>query len=144
MAPQKKRTGSGVTALEVGAALAAAGAAAAGYYFYGDKQAKKHRQAATKWARGMKADVLAEAKKLKSLDRAAMVAIVNRATEAYQGARNVDKQDLKAAAAELKKNWRRIEEEIRGVVAKKPAAKKASPKKSAPKKTVKKTAKKSA
>lgn len=142
MASTNKRGGKGVSALEVGAALAAAGAAAAGYYFYGDKDAKKHRQAATKWARGMKADVVAEAKKLKKLDRAAMVSIVNQASQAYQEAKNVDKNDLKAAAAELKKNWRKIEDEIRGAVAKVPAAKKLMTKKAAPKKAAKKPAKK--
>lgn len=142
MASDKKRSGQrpGTLALEVGAALAAAGAAAAGYYFYGDKNAKKHRQAATKWARSMKADVVAEAKKLKKLDRAAMIAVVNKATQAYQQAKNVDKDDLKAAAAELKKNWRMVEAEIRNAVAKKPAPKKAAPKKAGKKAVKKKSA----
>jgi uncharacterized protein HemX len=132
----KKKVSSTRTALEVGAALAAAGAAAATYYFYGDKSAKKHRQAATKWAKGIKADVLNEASKLKKLDRAAVTAIVNQATEAYQQIKTIDKKDLKTAAAELKKNWRMVEAEIRGLTTKKVAPKKVA--KKAVKKTVKK------
>lgn len=143
MAPAKK-SGTAKTALEMGAAaLAVAAAAGATYYFYGDQQAKKHRQAAAKWAKGLKADVLTEAKKLKQVDRAAMTAIVNKAAQAYRGARNLDANDLKAAAAELKKNWRKIEAEIRGVTGAKkaPAApKKTAPKKAAPKKAAKKSA----
>lgn len=145
MAPAKKQTlsDSTVTALEVGAAaLAMAAAAGATYYFYGDKSAKKHRQAATKWAKSLKQDVIDEAKKLKQLDKQAMTAIVNKATEAYKDLRNVDTKDLKTAAAELKKHWKMIEQEARGVApvaaSKKVAPKKVVSKKAAPKKAVKK------
>lgn len=131
-------------ALEVGAGvLAAAAAAGATYWFYGADNAKKHRKAASKWAKEMKADVVKEAKKLKALDQKAMTAIVNKASEAYAGARSVDAADLKAAAAELKKNWRAIQNEISGGVtaAKKSATKavkKATGSKAAPKKSAKK------
>ena len=133
-------------ALEIGAAaLAVAAAAGATYYFYGDKQAKKHRAAATKWAKGLKSEVLAEAKKLKNIDKAAMIAVVNKAAEAYKDVRTVDRTDLRAAAAELKKNWRNIEAEIRGITSTrasnpKKTTTKATPKKSAGKKTVAKKA----
>ncbi len=133
-------------ALEVGAGvLAAAAAAGAGYYFYGDKDAKKHRAAASAWAKGMKADVLKEARKAKKLDQKAMAAIVDKATAAYQAARGVDKADLAAAARELKKHWRKVEEELNKAKSSvKKATKKTgtAAKKSA--KTAKKTAKKSA
>lgn len=133
-------------ALEVGAGvLAAAAAAGASYYFYGDKAAKKHRAAATKWAKGMKADVIKEAKKLQKLDQKAVGALVDKAAAAYSTARSVDKTDLAAASRELKKHWRKVEEEIQNLKSrvggpkKKTAAKKAPAKKSAPKKVAKKT-----
>ncbi|MES2225862.1 MAG: hypothetical protein V4480_03565 [Patescibacteria group bacterium] len=129
-ATKKGKTGgqsAAVTAMEVGAGvLAAAAAAGAGYYFYGDKNAKKHRAAASKWAKGMKADVVKEAKKLKKLDQKAMAAIVDRAASAYSSMKSVDKADITRAAAELKKNWQHIEREVRGMAGKaRPAAKKA-------------------
>lgn len=152
------------TAVEIGAGvLAAAAAAGAGYYFYGAEHAKKHRQAASKWAKGMKQEVVREAKKLKQLDQKAMAAIVDNAAAAYQGVRSVDAADLRAAAQELKRNWREIQREVTAAAGgmkrqasgaakavkktaksgAKRAAKKASPKK-APKKVAKKGARKAA
>lgn len=159
-AKKSKSQSAVTTAMEVGAGIAAAAAAgAAGYYFYGDKGAKKHRAAAAKWAKGMKADVIKEAKKAQKLDQKAIAAIVDKASAAYVTVKNVDKKDLTAAARELKKHWKSIEAELQGVkkqvtkAAKKaaPAAKKAvtkavkkatAPAKKAVKKAVKKAAKK--
>ena len=113
MASKKQSTTK--TALEVGAGVAAmAAAAGASYYFYGDKKAKKHRAAASKWAKGMKASVVKEAKKLKKMDQKSMAKIVDTAAAAYAGARSVDGKDLKAAAAELKKHWKSVQTEVAG------------------------------
>lgn len=145
MASKKKGMDSDTkVALEVGAGvLAAAAAAGATYWFYGAENAKKHRKAATKWAKDMKAEVIKEAKKVQKLDQKAMTAIVNKTSAAYAGIRSVDASDLKEAAAELKKNWREIQKEISGVAksAKKTATKavkKVAGKKAAPKKSAKK------
>lgn len=139
-APAKKSKKMSVTtAAEIGAGvLAMAAAAGATYYFYGSKNAKKHRDATAKWAKGLKQDVVREAKKLKKLDEAAVAAIVEKATKAYKGMQGVTPADLKAAATELKKNWSNLRKELRGTVAKKAAAPKA--KKTAPKKAAKKRA----
>ncbi len=108
-----KKQSAAKTAIEVGAGLAVAAAAAgAGYYFYGDKHAKKHRAAASKWAKGMKADVVKEAKKLKKVDQKAVAAIVDKAAAAYATAKSVDKADVKAAAQELKKHWKMVQAEL--------------------------------
>ena len=137
------------TVVGVGAGvLAAAAAAGAGYYFYGDKDAKKHRQAASKWAQGMKADVVKEAKNLKKLDQKAVARIVDQAAAMYQGARSVDRDDLRNAAMELKRNWKELASEvsvpsIKKSAAKKTAAKKAPAKKAAPKKAASSAPKKS-
>ena len=123
-------------AMEIGAGvLAAAAAAGAGYYFYAAPDAKKHRASASKWAKGLKDDVMKEAKKdfkkMQKLDRKAVAVIVDKAAAAYQGARNVNPEQLREAVAELKANWKQLEADVSG---KKAAPKKAAPKKAAPKK----------
>lgn len=136
--PAKKKM-TRMEAVEIGAGVLAAVAAAgaAGYYFYGSKDAKKHRSATAKWATGLKKDVIREAKKLKKLDEAAMAAIVDNAAKAYKGMQNVTPTDLRAAVSELKGNWAEVRKELsRTGVAKKAVVKKAV------KKAVKKVAKK--
>ena len=142
-APAKKKGMSDLQKAELGAGVLAAVAAAgaAGYYFYGAKGAKKHRAAAAKWAKGLKNDVVREAKKLKDLDEKAMAGIVDQAAKAYKGLDDVTPGDLRAAVAELKGNWEKMKKEVRGAK-KKTAPKKAPAKKAAPKKTAKKAAKK--
>lgn len=153
-----KKQSNAMLAAEIGAGVLAAGAAAgAAYYFYGDKKAKKHRQAAAKWAKGMKAQVIKEAKVVAKLDQKAMAAIVDKAAAAYAGVRSVDANDLRQAAAELKRNWKEIEREVASARSKakstgKKVAKKATKavnkaakavvKKTTPKKAAKKASKK--
>ncbi len=142
-APAKKGM-SNLAKAEVGAGLlaAAVAAAGAGYYFYGAKDAKKHRNATAKWAKGLKNDVVREAKKLKDLDEKAMAVIVDQAAKAYKGLDDVTPGDLKAAVAELKGNWESVKKELRRGGAKAKSAVKKAVKKAAPKKVVKKAAKK--
>ncbi len=152
----KKTVKKGTTKAMLAAELGAGVAAAAGYYFYGDKKAKKHRDAASAWAKGMKTQVLKEAKKIQKIDQKAVAAIVDAAAVAYAGARSVHAEDVKRAGAELKKHWMMIQKEaaaegrsvknaVRKAVKKgaKKLAKK-STKKAAPKKAVKKSTKKRA
>lgn len=155
-APAKKKGMSAVQAAEIGAGVLAAVAAAgaASYYFYGAKDAKKHRNATAKWAKGLKNDVVREAKKLKDLDEKAMAVIVDQAAKAYKGLDDVTPGDLRAAVSELKGNWESVKKELKRTGAKakatvKKAVKKAAPKKvakvvkkAAPKKAAKKTGKK--
>ncbi len=130
---QKAEIGAGMLA-----AVAAAGAAT--YYFYGAKDAKKHRNATAKWAKGLKNDVVREAKKLKELDEKAMAVIVDQAAKAYKGLDDVTPGDLRAAVNELKGNWESVKKELKRTVKK--AAPKKAVKKAAPKKAAKKAAKK--
>ena len=107
-----KKTSAGKVAAEVGAGLAAAGAvAAAGYYFYGSKDAKKHRKVAAKWATGMQKEVLKQAKKLPKVDAKSVSATVDAVVATYQGARSVNRDDLMRAAKELKANWKAVRDE---------------------------------
>lgn len=147
MAAKKKtaKKSSGMSAVGMGAGVAAAVAAAgaAGYYFYGSKNAKKHRSAAQKWAKDLKKDVVREAKKLKDLDEKALALIVDQASKAYKGVSDISPEDLRNAVTELKGSWSQVRKEVRsrGASAKK-AVKKATKKVVAKKKAVKKTAKK--
>ena len=133
---QKAEIGAGVLA-------AVAAASAAGYYFYGAKDAKKHRNATKKWAKGLKNDVVREAKKLKDLDEKAMAVIVDQAAKAYKGLDDVTPGDLRAAVNELKGNWESVKKELKRTTKKASSSAKKTVKKAAPKKATKKTAKKS-
>lgn len=132
---QKAEIGAGVLA-------AVAAASAASYYFYGAKDAKKHRNATAKWAKGLKSDVVREAKKLKDLDEKAMAAIVDQAAKAYRGLDDVTPGDLRAAVSELKGNWEHVKKELKRSTKKVSSSAKKAVKKAAPKKVAKKAAKK--
>ena len=146
-APVKKTASHGA---ELGAAAlaAAATAGAAGYYFYGTAHAKRHRQAASKWAKDMKRDVLKSAKSLQKIDAKTIARVVDDAAAAYQGMRGVAKDDVRVAAHELKRNWNKVHAELMPSSAVKKTVRTAvrtvekAAKKAAPKKAVKKTSKK--
>lgn len=120
MATQKKR-GNEKMAVGIGAAALAAAAAGAGYYFYASKDAKKHRQVASTWAKGLKREAVKRAKSLKKIDARAIARAVDEAAEIYEGVRGVSAADLRAATRELKANWKKMHAELK-------------PKKAAPKK----------
>ncbi|KND47285.1 MAG: hypothetical protein AB199_02560 [Parcubacteria bacterium C7867-004] len=136
----KKMTKMQAAELGAGVLAAVAAAGAAGYYFYGSKNAKKHRSATSKWAKGLKADVVREAKKLKDLDEKAMAVIVENAAKAYKNAKDVTPADLKAAVDELKGNWQSVQKELRRTGSKAKSSVKKTVKKAAPKKAAKKPA----
>lgn len=95
------------------AGAAGAAAVAAGYYFYAHKNARKNRDAATKWATDFKEDVLRQAKQVKNIDKAALVGIIDGVSSAYEGIRNLDRKDLKRASDELKDNWEKLRQELK-------------------------------
>jgi hypothetical protein len=107
MAKNKSKTSPGMVAAEIGAGvLAAAAAAGTGYYyFYASDKAKKHRKIAAKWANDLKREVVREAKAVGAASPKAFATIVDEAAGAYATAKNVRREDVLAAAAELKKNW---------------------------------------
>jgi len=145
MATKKKSAKKNNIGPAIGAGAAALGAAAAagaaGYYFYGTQHAKKHRQAASKWAKGLQKDVQKRVKSLSKIDAKAVGRIVDDAAAAYQGVRGVAATDVGMAAAELKRNWNKIQGEFKPSAAVTKTVKKAT---SVAKKTVKKVVKKAA
>jgi DNA-directed RNA polymerase subunit F len=109
-----KKTTKGKVAAEIVAGLATVGAvAAAGYYFYGSKQAERHRGAAVKWAADMKKEVMREAKRLKKIDAKEFAKIVDTVTKTYLEIRSIDAKDVKRAASELKSNWEVVAREAK-------------------------------
>ena len=109
---KKTTNNKGKIAAEIAAGLIAAGAvAAAGYYFYGSKNAKKHRGAAVKWANDMKREVIREAKRVKNIDAKDFAKVVDTVAGTYRGVRSINAADLKRAANELKTNWKMIQHE---------------------------------
>ena len=142
----KKPVSKKKVALGVGLGLAAAAAAGAGYFFFGSKDAAKHRSRAAKWSQAMHKDAVAKAKKLKKLDEKAWKTIVDESMRAYEKIKSIDKSDLASAAKELKQNWKHVSSEINRVAKTETRAVKSVAKKavSAGKKVVAKaTAKKS-
>lgn len=111
----KKSAKKGVGALEaaeVGAGVLAAAAAGAAYYFYGTKKAPQHREAASKWAKGLKRDALKKMKKLEKLSGTTTATVIEEAAAAYRGMEGVSKKDVDAAVEELKKNWTKMKKEL--------------------------------
>ncbi|MFM2330868.1 MAG: hypothetical protein RLZZ26_375 [Candidatus Parcubacteria bacterium] len=98
---------------KIGAGLLVAGAAAAaGYYFYGSKDAKKHRQTATKWASDLKKEVVRKAGDVKKMDAKGFGRIVDTVASTYNGVRSIDAADLRRAVKELKTNWKMVQREV--------------------------------
>lgn len=112
MATRKTKHDNTALAAGIGAAALAAAAAGAGYYFYASKDAKKHRQGASRWAKGLKREVVKRAKLLKKIDADAVASAVDEAVTLYEGVRGVSAKDLRAAAKELKSNWKKVKGEV--------------------------------
>ena len=137
-----KKTTNGKVVAEIAAGLVAAGsAAAAGYYFYADKNAKKHRKLAAKWAADLKKDAIREAKKLKVEGAKDFGKVVDQVSKTYREVRAINAADVKRAATELKANWDAVQREAKIVGAQAQKSVKKAVKKVV-KKAVKKTAKK--
>ncbi len=109
MATKKSDSKNDTSGVAIGAGvLAGAAAIAAGYYFYASKDAKKHRQIVVKWANDLKGDVVREAKKLKKIDKASIMKIIDQVSEVYHTGRNIEKGDVMRAVKELKNNWKEL------------------------------------
>ena len=139
----RKKTATGTKVAEVAGAAALA-AVAAGYYFYGTANAKKHRKAASTWAKGLKSDVSKKVKSLKKVDATSVAKIVDEAAKTYHSAKGASIADVHHAAKELKANWKKVHAELAPSKAVKKAVKSVTAKKvtKAVKKNVKKVMKK--
>jgi predicted DNA-binding protein (UPF0278 family) len=115
----------------LGAAAVAAGAAAGAYYFYGSKEAKKHRQHMASWMQKAEKEIVTEVKKLKNtaLSEKNVKAIIATVSKKYEQVQKLDKKDVaefarvvggawKDVAAELKKEAGAAKKTVKKVVAK--------------------------
>ncbi len=97
----------------IGAGLAAgAAAAAASYYFYFSKDAKKHRATAARWAGDLKKSAEREIGELKKIDKASVLAAIDKAAKMYQQTKSASKEDVLRAAKELKQHWQELTSEL--------------------------------
>lgn len=151
----RKKTKKGGAKVGMGIGLAAAAAAAGAYFFYGTKEAQKHRKKLRGWAVKMKGDVLDQIERLKDVDQEAYDKIINEASKTYSKLQGVSSKEVAEVAKELKSSWKKIHAELtcdekpkkksavkkRLAAKKKPVAKKApAKKKPAAKKSTRKSA----
>lgn len=94
------------------AGTAAALSAAASYFFYVSKNAAKNRKLVTIQAKNIRDEVMAQSKKLQKLDRKQVMAAIDAVAAGYERVRGIDVADVRAAARELKGNWKRIAAEV--------------------------------
>lgn len=107
----------------VGFGLAAVAAAAAGAYFLYGKDGAKNRKAIKGWMLKMKGEVLSQMEQLKEVNEDAYDKIVDAVAKKYQAVKQIDKTELAAMAADLKRHWNSINKAMKTSSApKKPAA----------------------
>jgi CRISPR/Cas system CSM-associated protein Csm4 (group 5 of RAMP superfamily) len=113
----------------IGVGIGALAAAAAGaYYFYGTKEGAKKRKKITSWMLKMKGEVLAELEKLENVSEKKYHQIVDAAVKKYSKMKHIDKKELMALKADMKKHWKNIKKQIDSKPKKKaPAKKKKAP-----------------
>lgn len=140
MATSKKGTQQAMVATAVGAAAAAALAAAGAYWFYGAKDAAKHRKSARSWMLKARAEVMeaveAAVHKAGEIDKEAYMNIVEGVLARYSKLAGVSAAEMQQVTRDMKEVWQHMQK------ARKSVAPKKSSKKAAKKTTSKKAAKK--
>lgn len=111
---------------EAAVGLAALAAAAAGaYYFYGSKNAAKHRKQMKSWTVKAKAEVMEKMEQMNNLSQGAYEKAVAEVTNKYKHFKNVPPKELQNLSKELKSHWKSIAAHLsKSPVVKKPTAKK--------------------
>ena len=114
------------TGLGVGIAALAAAAAGA-YYFYGSKHSPQHRKQMKGWMIKAKGEVVEKLENLKDMTQENYDKVVDQVMDKYGKAKNINPEDLKSMAADMRKHWKNISSQISP--SKKRAVKKTTPKK---------------
>ena len=119
MAKNNKKTSTQIkTGLGVGIAALAAAAAGA-YYFYGAKHSAQHRKQMKGWMIKAKGEVVEKLENLKDMSQENYDNVVNQVMDKYAKAKNINPQDLKDLAKDLRKHWKNISGQISKPKAKK-------------------------
>lgn len=96
----------------VSATVAAVGAAAGAYYFYGSKDAKKHRVEAAAWMKKAEKEIITQAKRLKEemFTRENYEKIVSQVSAKYREMKDVGKDEVDDFVESLNDAWDDIQE----------------------------------
>lgn len=104
----KKDNNAGAKALGIGAAIAAA----AGIYFLYGKGGAQRRKKIKGWTLKMQGEVLEKMEKVQEFTEEKYDEIVDAVTAKYAGLKNIDKDELDALVADLKKHWKSIKKDF--------------------------------
>jgi len=100
------------TGAVVGAAAAAAAAAAGAFWFYGAKDAAKHRKSARSWMLKARAEALEAVEgvieKLGDIDKATYLQIVDGIIKRYSGVAGVTSAEVAQMTKDLKGAWQHM------------------------------------
>ncbi len=124
---KKKVNSSKGKAVAVGAGVIAV--AAATYFLFGPN-GKKNRKSASGWMMKMKGEVIEQLEKLENITEPVYQKVVDKVAKTYAAKNKLDSTDLKAFAADLKKDWKGFAKGIKmnSMQSTKKAAKKVSKK----------------
>ncbi len=108
MAKKDTQTGA-ATGVALGAAAAAAVAAAGAYWFYGAKDAARHRKSAKSWMLKARAETMEAVEsaidKLGDIDKDTYLKIVDGVVKRYSGVAGVTSAEVAAMTKDLKAAW---------------------------------------
>jgi len=131
-----------VAATAVGAAAAAALAAAGAYWFYGAKDAAKHRKSARSWMLRARAEVMeaveGAVKSAGEIDKEAYMDIVEGVLARYSKLAGVSAVEMQQVTRDMKEVWQHMQKAHKGASPKKIAKKAVKTAKKAVKKATKK------
>ncbi len=104
----KKQT-KGVSAKQViGVGVGVAALSAAAYLLFGPN-GKKNRKTIKGWAVKMKGEIIEKFEEAKELTEPVYNEIIDKVQQKYSKIQNIDKEELQATIAEIKKNWKAIQ-----------------------------------
>ena len=104
----------------VGLAAAAAAAAAGAYFLYG-KNGAKNRKVVKGWMLKAKGEILDQMEKGKEMTEEAYNKVIDKVSQKYQAAKNIDRAEVDQMVKELKGHWGSIKKQLSGKPAKKSA-----------------------
>ncbi len=103
---QEKKTVKGL-----GIAAAAVATVAGAYFLYG-KLDKKRKTKIKSWALKAKGEVLNRLEGMKEVSQDGYEALIDKVAAKYEAVKNVDKAELRAMAADMKKHWKAIQKSV--------------------------------
>lgn len=108
---QKDTNNAAKTGLGVGIAALAAAAAGA-YYFYGSKHAPQHRKQMKGWMIKAKGEVVEKLENVKDMTQENYEKVVSQVMDKYEKAKNINPEDVKALATDMRKHWKNISSQV--------------------------------